>query len=239
MTPKAMILAAGRGERMRPLTDHIPKPLLEVAGQPLIVWHLQALAAAGIAEVVINHAHLGGKLLQALGDGSRWGLQIHWSAEPEGALETGGGIRQALPLLGEAPFLLLNGDVWCDFDLTGLMVEASALPARGDLAHLLLVPNPPQHAKGDFRLQDGRVLERDTEACADCLTYSGVGVFDPALFSAQAPGRFPLAPLLRATMAENRISGSMLPGRWVDVGTPERLHALDSELRAERASGGM
>ena len=231
---KAMILAAGRGERMRPLTDQTPKPLLRVGGQPLIVWHLRALAQAGVEDVVINHAHLGEQLLGALGDGRDFGLRIHWSAEPEGALETGGGILQALPLLGDAPFILVNGDVWCDADFTPLMHQAQALRADGVLAHLWMVPNPPQHPQGDFRLQDGRVQDAK-QSCADCLTYSGISVLDPQLFAGQQPGRFPLAPLLRTAMQTGRVSGSELVGAWVDVGTPERLQALDAQLRS-RAS---
>jgi MurNAc alpha-1-phosphate uridylyltransferase len=226
---KAMILAAGRGERMRPLTDRTPKPLLKVGGQPLIVWHLRALAKAGVQDVVINHAHLGGQLLDALGDGHEFGVQIQWSAEPEGALETGGGILQALPLLGDAPFILVNGDVWCDADFTPLVRQAQVLRQHDLLAHLWMVPNPPQHPLGDFRLQDGRVQDA-AQPCADCLTYSGVAVLDTRLFVGQQPGRFPLAPLLRAAMQDERVSGSVLAGKWVDVGTPERLQILDAQL---------
>jgi MurNAc alpha-1-phosphate uridylyltransferase len=234
MRVKAMILAAGRGERMRPFTDHTPKPLLKVGGQALIVWHLRALAAAGIQEVVINHAHLGEQLLDVLGDGRAFGVRIQWSAEPEGALETGGGILQALPLLGDTPFILVNGDVWCDVDFIPLMNQAQMLRADGALAHLWMVPNPPQHPRGDFRLQDGQVLDA-AQPCTDCLTYSGIAVLDPRLFAQQKPGRFPLAPLLRAAMQADRVSGSVLAGQWVDVGTPERLQALDVQLHAAAA----
>lgn len=228
---KAMILAAGRGERMRPLTDRTPKPLLQVGGKSLIVWHLHALAKAGVADVVINHAHLGEQLLAALDDGGAFGVRIHWSAEPEGALETGGGIHQALPLLGNDPFLLVNGDVWCDVDFTPLVEQAKQLHVQGAFAHLWMVPNPAQHPQGDFRLQDGYVRDA-TQPCVDCLTYSGIAVLDPRLFEGQQPGRFPLAPLLRAAMQDGRVTGSELPGQWVDVGTPQRLADLDAQLRA-------
>jgi len=217
----AMILAAGRGERMRPLTDHTPKPLLAVGGRPLIVWHVERLVAAGIRDLVINHAHLGGQIEARLGDGSAWGARIRWSREGQGrALETGGGICKALPLLGEAPFLVVNGDVWCDVDFATL-----ALPA-GDLAHLLLVDNPPHHPEGDFVLDGERVREHGGAR----LTFAGIGVYHPALFAGCRPEPFPLAPLLRRAMREGRVSGTHHPGRWVDVGTPERLAALDQAL---------
>jgi len=218
----AMILAAGRGERMRPLTDRTPKPLLRVAGKPLIVWHIERLAAAGIRRLVINHAHLGEQIEQALGDGHRWGVHIDYSREGEGrALETGGGIFKALPLLGERPFLVINGDIWCDCDL------ARIRPAAGSLAHLLLVDNPSHHPGGDFGLKAGQVVDAEPR-----LTFSGIGVYDPALFADAAPGAFPLAPLLRRAMANGRVSGEHFRGSWVDVGTPERLEELDSHLRA-------
>jgi len=217
---KAMILAAGRGERMRPLTDTVPKPLLPVAGQPLITHHLAALADAGITEVVINHAHLGEQIEAALGDGRRFGITIRYSPEPTGALETGGGILQALPLLGTAPFVVVNGDVWCDYPL-------ARLPRRPDgLIHLVLVPNPVHHPEGDFSLVAGRVRPRADGG----LTYSGLGVFDPALFAGCRPGRFPLGPLLQKAVADGRVSGEQWSGRWVDVGTPDRLQALEQAL---------
>ena len=216
----AMILAAGRGERMRPLTDHTPKPLLEAGGRPLIGHHLTALAAAGVREVVINHAHLGAQIEAALGDGAVYGLRIRYSPE-ETALETGGGIFQALPLLGPGPFLVVNGDVWTDLDLGHLRL------AGQDLAHLVLVPNPSHHPAGDFVLADGRVVPEGPAR----LTFSGIGVYRAALFEGCAPGRFPLAPLLRAAIAAGRVSGEMHAGRWTDVGTPERLAALDRALR--------
>jgi len=214
-----MILAAGRGERMRPLTDTTPKPLLPLAGRPLIEYHLRALAAAGVREVVVNHAHLGHRLEDALGDGSRWGLAIAWSPEGE-ALETGGGIHRALPLLGEAPFIVVNGDIWTDYDFSGLPAEPAGL------AHLVLVDNPAHHPAGDFVLDRGRVREGDGPR----LTFSGIGVYRPALFAGCAHGRFPLGPLLRTAMARDEVSGEHHRGRWVDVGTPERLAALEAEL---------
>jgi len=215
----AMILAAGRGERMRPLTDHTPKPLLEAGGRPLIGHHLAALARAGVREVVVNHAHLGAQIESALGDGGAYGLRIRYSPE-EVALETGGGIFRALPLLGPDPFIVVNGDVWTDFDLARLRLAGT------DLAHLVLVHNPPHHAAGDFVLDGDRVRDGGGPR----LTFSGIGVYRPALFDGCAPGRFPVAPLLRAAMAAGRVSGEHHRGRWVDVGTPERLAALDREL---------
>ena len=211
---KAMILAAGKGERMRPLTLHTPKPLLPVAGQPLIEYHLRALAAAGFSEVVINHAWLGQQIEDHLGDGSRFGLSIRYSPEGE-PLETGGGIFKALPLLGEAPFLLINGDIWTDYDLARLRT-----PLQG-LAHLVLVDNPGHHGRGDFRLQGSQVVDGDD--AAGTLTFSGLSVLHPALFEGCRPGAFKLAPLLRQAMAAGRVSGEHYQGRWVDVGTQERL----------------
>lgn len=224
---KVMVLAAGRGERMRPLTDHTPKPLLPVGGKPLIVWHLERLAQAGLREVVINHAHLGAQIESALGDGARWGLSICYSAEPEGALETAGGIANALPLLGhDEAFLVVNGDIWCDWDVSQ---AATALAAK-DLAHLVLVPNPSHHAQGDFSLKDGKVGAGDT---ANLHTFSGIGVYRPQLFAGIQRGQqAKLAPLLRQAMAERRVSGELHTGRWVDVGTPQRLAELDAELRS-------
>ncbi len=221
-----MILAAGRGERMRPLTDHTPKPLLRVGGRRLIEYHLQALAGAGFTEVVINLAHLGEQVEQALGDGERYGLTIHYSAE-ERALETGGGIFRALPLLGDEPFLVVNGDVWCDYPFERLReVEVQA-------AHLVLVPNPPQHPQGDFLLQGDRVLD---EGEGERLTFSGIGLYHPGLFDGCEPGAFPLAPMLRRAMAAGRVSGERFDGRWHDIGTPERLQQLDDELNGRGAA---
>ncbi|GAA4889404.1 N-acetylmuramate alpha-1-phosphate uridylyltransferase MurU [Ferrimonas pelagia] len=221
---KAMILAAGRGERMRPLTDHTPKPLLPVRGKPLIEYHLEALARLGVRDVVINHAWLGAQLPAVLGDGARWGMTLHYSDEGDSALETGGGILKALPLLGEAPFLLINGDVYCPHDW-------AALPALapGDLAHLLLVANPSHNLAGDFHLEAGRVVDEGEPR----LTYAGCALLRPELFADCAPGRFGLAPLLRAAMAQGRISGEQIKTYWCDVGTPERLTALERRLNED------
>ncbi len=218
---RAMILAAGRGERMRPLTDHIPKPLLEVGGRPLIQYHVEALARAGIVDLVVNHAHLGEQIEAFLGDGSRWGVSITYSPEPPGALETGGGIFNALPLLGAAPFLVINGDIWSDYDLSQV-----ACPT-GMLAHLILVGNPTHNPSGDFHLQDG-VISNDG---AGRLTFSGIGVYSPGLFSKCEAGAFPLAPLLREAAAIGRVSGEQHLGGWIDVGTPQRLEELDDYLK--------
>ena len=221
---KAMILAAGRGERLRPFTDHTPKPLLPVAGKPLIVWHIEALVAAGIRDIVINHAWLGEQIEAALGQGDAFGAHIVYSPEGEQALETGGGIYHALPLLGDAPFLVVNGDVCTDYDF-------SRLPSRlTGLAHLLLVTNPAHHAAGDFFLADGRVTDDDAEAGATRLTFSGIGLYSPRLFEGCEEGRFPLAPLLCRAMAQGQVSGECYSGRWVDVGTPERRDAAERLL---------
>ena len=220
---KAMILAAGRGVRMRPLTDTTPKSLLAVGGKPLIAWQLEKLARAGFAEVVINHAHLGHLIEAALGDGSRFGLSIRYSAESE-ALETAGGIALALPLLGTEPFVVINADIYSDYDYSRL----PGLRLEDRLAHLVLVDNPPQHPRGDFALEAGRVRE----AGRRMLTFSGIGVYAPRLFSGIPPrAKVPLAPLLRKAMAADRVSGEHYRGRWHDVGTSERLDALDTELR--------
>lgn len=222
---KAMILAAGRGERMRPLTDHTPKPLLPAGGKPLIVWHLERLAAAGFREIVINHAHLGQQIETTLGDGSQWGLTLTYSPEPPGALETAGGIAQALPLLGSAPFLVVNGDIFCDWDLR----RAPALQDK--LAHLVMVANPAHHAGGDFRLDHGKVT---VGTGSDTLTYAGIAVFSPSFFKNVVVGQpLKLRPLLDAAIAAGTLSGEQHLGRWVDVGTPERLAALDQELRTQ------
>lgn len=240
---KAFILAAGRGERMRPLTDHTPKPLLPVGGRPLIVWHLEKLATAGIREVVINHAHLGEQIEQTLGDGARWGLRIAYSAEPPGALETAGGIAQALPLLGEEPFLVVNGDVYCDLDFSAFLrstVEMAknqgakprlASPATG--AHLLFVANPEHHRGGDFGLAGSRVVA--ASAGSPTYTYAGIGIYSPALFAEVPPGQaMKLRPLLDAAIAAGTLGASLHTGCWVDVGTPQRLAELDQVLRTKR-----
>jgi len=219
-----MILAAGRGERMRPLTDRTPKPLLPVAGRPLIVWHIERLAAAGFRDIVINHAHLGDQIEALLGDGDAWGVHIRYSEEPSGALETAGGIANALPQLGDEPFLVINGDIFCDWD----PARAPAALAAGLLAHLVLVTNPAHHPAGDFALLDGKVGVGGTAK----LTFSGIGIYRPELFAAIGRGQVAkLAPLLDAAMTAGRVSGELHDGRWVDVGTPERLAALDADLR--------
>jgi len=220
---KAFILAAGRGERMRPLTDHTPKPLLMAGGKPLIVWHLERLAAAGFRDIVINHAHLGERIEAALGDGSRWGLHIRYSAEPPGALETAGGIANALPLLGSEAFLVVNGDVYCAFDF-GRFSRSTV-----GMAHLVMVENPAHHSGGDFSLDGERVVYANAE---QTLTYAGIGVFSPSFFAGVQPGTvMKLRPLLDAAIAAGTLTGERFAGLWVDVGTPQRLAELDLELR--------
>ncbi len=228
VSKKAMILAAGRGTRMRPLTDHCPKPLLPVAGKPLIEHHIERLVAAGYRELVINLSYLGEQIEAALGQGERWGIRIHYSREPQ-RLETGGGIYQALPWLsdGEQPFLVINGDVWAD-------VDYKALPQRlSGQAHLLLVDNPEHHRRGDFYLCEGRVSEQPAESGQSALTFSGISLLHPALFAAvtaTSGAAFALAPLLREAMAVGKVSGEHFQGHWVDVGTPERLRQLHARL---------
>jgi MurNAc alpha-1-phosphate uridylyltransferase len=222
---KAMLLAAGRGERMRPLTDHTPKPLLAVAGKALIVWHIENLVRAGIRDLVINHAHLGAQIETALGDGSRFGAHIRYSSEGK-ALETAGGIVYALPLLGDEPFAVINSDIWCNYDFAGLHERAAGLQASGDAAHLVLVDNPAQHPNGDFGLRQQRVADS-----IPMLTFSGIGIYQPALFNGIPRGNIaPLAPLLRAQISLGKVSGEHHRGLWVDVGTPERLAELDRQL---------
>jgi N-acetyl-alpha-D-muramate 1-phosphate uridylyltransferase len=215
---RAMVLAAGRGERLRPLTDHTPKPMLMVRGKPLVVWHLEALAHAGVREVVINLSWLGGSIRQALGGGEPFGLQIQYSEEPAGALEVGGGIFRALPLLGTAPFIVVNGDTYTDLDFAKLDIPPAAL------AHLVLVPNPEHHSDGDFVLQGREV----STGSGPRLTYSGIGVFRPELFARCTEGRFPLLPVLREAIAARRLSGERYDGRWTDVGSAQRLEALNN-----------
>lgn len=217
---KAMILAAGRGERMRPLTDHTPKPLLTVGGKPLIVWHLERLAKAGFKEVVINHAHLGAQIEEALGDGRTWNLKIQYSPETT-ALETAGGIANALPLLGDSPFLVVNGDVFAEIDFGALQLNGP------NLAHLVMVDNPPQHPDGDFALSSGKINNEGNHK----LTFSGLGVYDPDLFATVERGQAAkLAPLLRSAMVEGLVTGEHYQGIWHDIGTPERLAFLDKQL---------
>lgn len=220
---KAMILAAGRGERMRPLTDHTPKPLLKVGGKPLIVWHLERLAKSGFKEVVINHAYLGEQIEAALGNGAQWGLRIQYSPEKV-ALETAGGIANALPLLGNAAFLVVNGDTFTETDFSLLN---NALQANNH-AHLVLVSNPPQHPAGDFAIEAGMLKNTG----APMLTFSGVGVYHPDLFASITRGEpAKLAPLLRNAIAENKASAEYFQGVWHDIGTPQRLQDLDDYFK--------
>ncbi len=229
-----MILAAGRGERMRPLTDHTPKPLLPAGGKPLIVWHIERLVRAGITDLVINHAHLGQQIEDALGDGSQFGAAIRYSPETT-ALETAGGIVQALPLLGDEVFAVINGDIWSDYDFARLPERARQLGSSDDLAHLVLVNNPEHHPSGDFPLHDGRLLPPQDSVLSTLhskLTFSGIGLYRSALFSGLTRGvAAPLAPLLRSAIAEGRVSGEHHTGYWLDVGTPQRLEELDQKLR--------
>jgi len=222
---KAMILAAGRGKRMRHLTDELPKPLLVVGGKPLIVWHIERLVASGFADIVINHAYLGQQIEDALGNGNRWGARIIYSPEKE-ALETAGGIANALPLLGDAPFLVVNGDVFSQIDFS-LLKEALG---KTDLAHLLMVDNPPQHPEGDFVLSGG-VLQAEGKSK---LTFSGVGVYSPTMFDTVKRGEAAkLAPLLKAAMRHQQVSGMHYQGIWHDIGTPERLQEINLALSGD------
>lgn len=226
-----MILAAGLGERMRPLTDHTPKPLLVVGGKPLIVWQIERLRDAGFSDLVINHAHLGAQLEAALEDGHRYGVQIAWSRE-KAPLETAGGIATALPLLGEQPFLVCNGDVYSTFAYARLHAVLQDMHAQaGRLAHLVLVDNPPHHPTGDFALSAERVAFPG-ETGTPRLTFSGMGCYCTSLFAGILPGTpAKLAPLLKAAMSQGQVSGEYFSGRWEDVGTPARLQALDQELQ--------
>jgi MurNAc alpha-1-phosphate uridylyltransferase len=217
-----MLLAAGRGERMRPLTDSLPKPLVQVGGRALIAWHLLALARAGIHEVVINLSWLAAQLRAALGDGGSFGVNISWSDEGPVPLETGGGIFRALPLLGPEPFLVVNADIWTDIDFGRLELEPDAH------AHLVLLPNPAHHPRGDFGLEGDRVVNRDGER----LTYSGVGVYRREFFAGCTAGRFPLLPLLNRAIAAGRVRGEVHQGQWCDVGTAERLASLAARVSA-------
>ena len=219
---KAMILAAGHGERMRPLSDITPKPLLQAGGKPLIVWTLERLRDGGIREIVINHAHLGAQIESALGDGDRYGVRIRYSPERE-ALETAGGIANALDLLGDAPFIAVAGDIYCDWDFAKICSRDLA----GNLAHLVLVPNPPHHLEGDFAL-DQSALRNDG---LPRHTFSGIALYHPRLFAGLAPGsRHKLAPLLREAADAGKASGELHTGHWFDIGTPQRLAELDHKL---------
>ncbi|MND44850.1 D-glycero-alpha-D-manno-heptose 1-phosphate guanylyltransferase [compost metagenome] len=223
---KAMILAAGLGNRMRPLTLYKPKPLLEVGGKPLIVWHIKKLKEIGVTEIVINSAWLADVLIGALGDGSQFGVQIRWTREDEG-LETAGGIINALPLLGTEPFILVNGDVWTTFDFSSLL----DVNLENDLAHLVFVSNPAQHPNGDFTLAEGRAYTFDQNQQGENLTFSGVSVIHPKMFDGLENGKRPLAPLLKNAMLDGKISAEKMQAAWVDVGTPERLSDLDLQIR--------
>lgn len=217
---KVLILAAGRGERMRPLTDHTPKPLLEAGGKPLISHVIEGLVAGGFRDLVINTAHLGHMIEAHLGDGASFGVRIHYSREGAGALDTGGGICNALPLLDDGPFLVVNGDLWTDYPFARL---AAAL--EGD-AHLVLVDNPIHHPQGDFSLDGTRV----NLAQGPRLTFTGIGLYHPRLFEHCPPGAWPLAPLLRRAIAAGRVNAEHYRGAWMDVGTPERLAQLNRLL---------
>jgi N-acetyl-alpha-D-muramate 1-phosphate uridylyltransferase len=227
---KAIVLAAGRGERLRPITDTIPKPLVTIAGKPLIVYHLEALARADIRDVVINLSWLPDKLRAALGNGSEYGVRITYSDEGPVALETGGGIFNAIELLGPGPFLVVNGDTFTAIDFAALKAGADADTRAGALARLVLVPNPTQHPHGDFGLEGDRVVERET----DRFTYSGVGVYWPEFFAGCKTGQFPLLPLFKRAMAAARLRGELFRGEWNDVGTPQRLAELDERVGASR-----
>jgi MurNAc alpha-1-phosphate uridylyltransferase len=234
---RALVFAAGKGERMRPLTETTPKPLLGVGGKPLVAWHLEKLAALGVRDVVLNVSWLADRFAPVLGDGADWGLRLHYSHEGPEPLETGGGMLKALALLGDAPFLAVNGDVWTDFDFARL----PAAPAG--LAHLVMVDNPAQHPRGDFVLGDDGHLSESGDAR---LTFAGIGLYRPALFDGwrgvigDAPGvdrdppRFKLVPLLVDAMPRGEVTAQYHGGRWTDVGTPERLAALDRDVREAR-----
>ena len=221
---KTMILAAGRGERLRPLTDRTPKPLLPVAGRPMIEYTLEALASAGLTDIIINLAYLGNQIKSHLGNGQRFGAIINYSDEGETGLETAGGIIHALPLLGNEPFLLINGDIATDFPLSTLKT------IKPELAHLVLVPNPEHHPKGDFGLDHDRVMEK----AATIYTYSGIGVYHPNLFIDCKPGKARLGPLLRQTIKNKRISGEFFDGFWKDIGSRQRLEELNDLYQKKR-----
>ena len=215
---RAMIMAAGRGERLRPLTDTLPKALVEAGNSSLLERHLTRLARAGFKQCVINLGHLGEQIKARVGDGSRWNIRIHWSDEQPEALETGGGIHKALPLLGTSPFLVVNGDVWTDFPFARLRA------VKCDWAHLVMIPNPPQHPSGDFTLLDSRIRVSGEPK----LTFSGIGVYHPRLFKPCTPGKFSVVPLLRSAMENHLVTGEKYAGCWEDIGTLERLRLIRS-----------
>lgn len=220
---KAMILAAGRGERMRPLTDNTPKPLLKVNGKALIEYHVENLAKAGFKEIVINHAHLGSQIEDYLGNGNRYGVKIAYSPEQQGALDTGGGIFNAIHLLGDDHFIVVNGDIWTDFPFDRLPLDFKGF------VHLVLVDNPAHNPQGDFLLRAGKVLDREGAR----LTYSGIGMYSSALFSDCKPGPFSIVPLLKGAMQAGLVSGEHYMGYWSDIGTPQRLEAINAWLGGE------
>lgn len=233
---KAMILAAGRGKRLRPLTDSLPKPLVGVLGKPLIEYHLEKLAKAGVKEVVINHAWLGEKIESTLGNGERWGIKIHYSAEPEGGLETAGGIINALPMLGSQPFLVVNGDVFTEMDFLPLVKKAEDLAEQqsrdnentfSQLGHVVLVPSPEHNPQGDFGINDNGMVEPQGH-----YTFAGVSVLSANLFAGLEVGFIALAPILREAMQNSQISGQIEYGLWSDVGTLERLQQTEQWLQA-------
>lgn len=229
----AMILAAGRGERMRPLTDTAPKPLLPVGGKPLVQWHLERLAAAGFKEVVVNVSWLGQQIVDALGDGRRFGVRLRFSHERPAPLETGGGIATALPMLGDAPFVVVSGDIWTDYDFSRVRDTAARMRRDGTLAHLVMVPNPDFHPRGDYVLEDGAIGRGAPDA--QRLTFGNIGVYDPALFEGVAPNTvLKLSVLFDRAMAAGLITGERFDGRWHNIGTPSQLAGLDAQLRAGR-----
>ncbi|WP_028884010.1 N-acetylmuramate alpha-1-phosphate uridylyltransferase MurU [Taylorella asinigenitalis] len=225
---KAMILCAGRGKRMRPLTDYTPKPLLKVGARSLVEWHLQRLSQSGFVDIVINYAWLGEQFPLALGDGSKWGLKIHYSPEPEGGLETAGGIANAMDLLGDEPILVINGDIWCDWDPKLAQKYKSELENRNKDAFLLLVDNPEHNLKGDFAIDNDVKISNVNASGTLMLTFAGIGVYNPSIFKNITKGDFvKLAPLLREYMVQDRVIGTHFKGRWFDIGTPERLEQIE------------